>query len=200
MTLRAHPWIPCGDSTWVRIDQFGSCVATVEPLSPGVRIFRWTVLGVPSNGVYASARECRSAADDRLQSVGYCLEQERSFDVVVEISERELHDLVRGHLQQRGIEPPGARYVRLVVVPGAPGFSLRVVYTVQERASEPAPVRGGRQWRGVLGLGHGPVTRAQVEAAYRRLARERHPDLGGSNAAMVELNAARDAALKEVVR
>ena len=34
-----------------------------------------------------------------------------------------------------------------------------------------------------------------VEAAYRALAKVRHPDMGGSNAAMAELTAARDALL-----
>lgn len=37
---------------------------------------------------------------------------------------------------------------------------------------------------------------ADIEAAYRVLARERHPDRGGSESAMSELNAARDAARK----
>jgi hypothetical protein len=50
-----------------------------------------------------------------------------------------------------------------------------------------------RQWWEVLGV---PVRAplAEIEAAYRRLASERHPDAGGSDAAMAELNAARDAA------
>jgi curved DNA-binding protein CbpA len=48
----------------------------------------------------------------------------------------------------------------------------------------------------VLGVGqHAP--RAQIEAAYRELARKAHPDTGGSNAAMARLNAARDAALAQ---
>lgn len=60
---------------------------------------------------------------------------------------------------------------------------------------------GPRTWREVLGLdGAGPRTVEQVEAAYRRLARERHPDAGGSHEAMLELNAAREDALREVGR
>ncbi len=68
------------------------------------------------------------------------------------------------------------------------GFSLAL----------PAP--GRRSWREVLGLSTGgkPITRDMVETCFRGLARERHPDAGGSTEAMAELNAARDAALKEI--
>lgn len=56
-----------------------------------------------------------------------------------------------------------------------------------------------RPWRQVLELHREPrVTVAQAEAAYRRLARERHPDHGGSDAMMAELNMARDAARREL--
>jgi hypothetical protein len=51
----------------------------------------------------------------------------------------------------------------------------------------PAP----EQWWQVLGLSAN-ATPAEVDAAYRRLAREAHPDTGGSDAAMARLNAARD--------
>lgn len=40
------------------------------------------------------------------------------------------------------------------------------------------------------------ASRDVIEANYRRLARERHPDAGGSNDAMAELNAAKQAALE----
>lgn len=56
----------------------------------------------------------------------------------------------------------------------------------------PAP----QHWTAVLGL-PATATRADIEAAFRRLARERHPDAGGSDAMMAALNAARDQALKE---
>lgn len=52
-------------------------------------------------------------------------------------------------------------------------------------------------WRKVLGL-DGRPTEDQVNAAFREKARRAHPDAGGSTAAMVELNAARDAALREI--
>lgn len=60
---------------------------------------------------------------------------------------------------------------------------------------------GPRTWREVLGF---PLQRAtritavDVEHRYRALARERHPDSGGSHEAMLELNEARAQALREV--
>jgi hypothetical protein len=46
-------------------------------------------------------------------------------------------------------------------------------------------------------LGVAPnAPREAVEAAYRAKAKAAHPDMGGSTAAMAELNAARDAALR----
>ena len=62
-------------------------------------------------------------------------------------------------------------------------------------AALPPPM--SRSWRDVLGI-KGPATKESVQAAYRRLAGERHPDAGGSHDVMAELNAARDAALREV--
>lgn len=43
-----------------------------------------------------------------------------------------------------------------------------------------------------------PVTRAAVDSAYKHQAREKHPDLGGSDDAMAWLNRARDYALQEL--
>lgn len=54
----------------------------------------------------------------------------------------------------------------------------------------PAPER----WWQVLGVGM-QATRAEIEAAYRQIARAAHPDTGGSTDAMARLNAARDAGL-----
>lgn len=54
-----------------------------------------------------------------------------------------------------------------------------------------------RQWWEVLGVPSRPAL-AEVETAYRKLAAERHPDRGGSDAAMAELNAAREAAKRAV--
>lgn len=52
----------------------------------------------------------------------------------------------------------------------------------------PAP----EQWWQVLGVPQ-TASKEEIRAAYRRLAREAHPDQGGSDAAMARLNAARDA-------
>ena len=57
-----------------------------------------------------------------------------------------------------------------------------------------------RTWREVLGFPPGAtVTRDQVQAKRRELARRHHSDADGSDAAMVEINAAADAALREML-
>lgn len=63
------------------------------------------------------------------------------------------------------------------------------------------PPPKSRSWRDVLGLNSvgKPITREMVETCFRGLARERHPDAGGSTEAMAEINEARAAAMKEVV-
>lgn len=54
-----------------------------------------------------------------------------------------------------------------------------------------------KTWQEVLGFARDATpTQAEVDAAYRRLARNAHPDQGGTQAAMAELNAARDAATR----
>lgn len=53
----------------------------------------------------------------------------------------------------------------------------------------PAPA-GAKSWREVLGLS-GPVTKADIEIAYRQKAATAHPDKGGSNEEMTALNRAR---------
>lgn len=58
-----------------------------------------------------------------------------------------------------------------------------------------------KSWRDVFGWQNGtpsPLSAAVVEARYRELARSRHPDTSGSEALMTELNAAREAARKEL--
>jgi len=64
-------------------------------------------------------------------------------------------------------------------------------------AALPAP-NARRAWREVLQFNEGPVSRAQVDAAYRQAAKKAHPDAGGSEAAMAELNDARAQALSEL--
>jgi hypothetical protein len=72
---------------------------------------------------------------------------------------------------------------------------------IVERAFEgfialPAP--GGtvaREWWDVLGIPR-TASRDEIRAAYRRLASDLHSDKGGNDAAMAELNVARDRALE----
>lgn len=56
---------------------------------------------------------------------------------------------------------------------------------------------GTRPWRAVLELGPSSSI-DDVKTAFRRLALVRHPDRGGSDAAMTELNLAQEEALKEL--
>lgn len=60
------------------------------------------------------------------------------------------------------------------------------------------PAAGASSWRAVLGLVDGAITREAIDEAYRRLAMVRHPDRGGTDELMAELNAARADALREV--
>ncbi len=63
----------------------------------------------------------------------------------------------------------------------------------------PAPAGARkRPWRDVLDIHFGSVGPSDIEAAFRKLAKSRHPDTGGSTDAMTELNRARDEALKEI--
>lgn len=63
---------------------------------------------------------------------------------------------------------------------------------------EALPPPGNRPWRDVLECRNTAATIELIEASYRRLARERHPDLGGSDEMMAELNAAIEAARGEL--
>lgn len=65
------------------------------------------------------------------------------------------------------------------------------------RAFVALPAPGRRHWADVLQV-RPDASRDAIEANYRRLARDRHPDAGGSDGAMAELNDARAAALREV--
>jgi hypothetical protein len=64
----------------------------------------------------------------------------------------------------------------------------------------PAPIAAGmkRPWREVLEYGNSPAERDAVIQHYRILAGSAHPDKGGTDAQMAELNAARDEALQEI--
>lgn len=70
--------------------------------------------------------------------------------------------------------------------------------TFQGFRALPAPVNE-KSWRAVLGFSRfDQVSDATVDARFKKLAKERHPDSGGSEEAMKLLNTARDAALKEL--
>lgn len=66
------------------------------------------------------------------------------------------------------------------------------------QAFQALPAPGGNHWTATLGLSRGEATPGAVKAAHRRLLAGAHPDQGGSHDRMAELNAARDAALKDV--
>ncbi len=66
---------------------------------------------------------------------------------------------------------------------------------------EALPPPGKADWRVVLQFGEREfVSREQIASRHKRLARERHPDAGGSDEMMADLNVARDAALEELSR
>lgn len=56
-----------------------------------------------------------------------------------------------------------------------------------------------KTWREILGIPAGAeVSQETVQFFWREAARRNHPDAGGSHARMAEINAARDAAIKEL--
>jgi hypothetical protein len=56
------------------------------------------------------------------------------------------------------------------------------------------PAPAGKQWWDVLGVPQG-ATKDAIQAAYRKLASEAHPDKGGTAERMAEINRARDEGL-----
>lgn len=78
------------------------------------------------------------------------------------------------------------------------GASSIIQRAYQGFAALPAATPQVAHWRIVLGLEQGPVTRAEIEERFRKLARENHPDHGGIHERMAQINAARAAALGEL--
>jgi len=74
------------------------------------------------------------------------------------------------------------------------GGSMMMERAFEGFAALAAP--GAKPWWQILEV-MPQASKAEIEAAFKRLARARHPDAGGSDAMMAELNAARDQALKE---
>jgi hypothetical protein len=71
---------------------------------------------------------------------------------------------------------------------------------VQERSFrgfQALPQTTGSNWWDVLQVNR-DVTREVIDANFKRLARDRHPDSGGSDAAMAQLNQARADAYREI--
>jgi hypothetical protein len=60
------------------------------------------------------------------------------------------------------------------------------------------PADSAADWRAVFGFKPGPVTLEQVDQVFKEMARERHPDRGGSDEAMQQINRARDFAIAEL--
>lgn len=60
------------------------------------------------------------------------------------------------------------------------------------------PEEASQPWRVVLNLENGAVTRDDVEASFRHLAKKFHPDMGGDRSEFEAIVRARDAALLEV--
>lgn len=108
-----------------------------------------------------------------------------------------LQVLLQATAAKHGI--PGERFARdlargaKLLIDGRP-LLITSVFELELPSAEPTG------WRKTLGLGWGPVTAPQINDAYRRLAKSAHPDAGGSVDAMLEINAAREAALREVSR
>lgn len=57
---------------------------------------------------------------------------------------------------------------------------------------------GAAHWTATLGVTRETATAETIKAAHRRLLAGAHPDQGGSHDRMAEINAARDAAMKEI--
>lgn len=73
--------------------------------------------------------------------------------------------------------------------------TLALIRATMKGFSLSLPAPGRKAWHEVLSVLPG-ASMEEIEAAYRRLAAERHPDRGGSHEMMSDLNAARVAARK----
>lgn len=93
--------------------------------------------------------------------------------------------------------------VRSAWLPGAGLLLLAIWLAVAARSNGPAvapPPPEGRmseaEARSILGVG-ADATRAEVQAAYKRLMRMAHPDKGGTSGLAAQLNAARERLLED---
>ena len=77
-------------------------------------------------------------------------------------------------------------------------FAPEELARVAAYVPRPAAGRESANWWTVLGL-HRDADEPEIKAAYRRLAREHHPDLGGDGATMANINRAYEEAMSECV-
>lgn len=112
----------------------------------------------------------------------------------------DLYDHVRFNMRALGLAIEGMRAVERAGITQVIDRAMAGFAQLPSGAGAGGPV--DRPWREVLNLeglaGPDFAVRAAIEASFKSLARTRHPDAGGSDEAMTELNRARDAALKEL--
>jgi len=61
------------------------------------------------------------------------------------------------------------------------------------------PADTAADWRAVFGFNGGPVSAEQLNTRIKEMARDKHPDTGGTEEGMAHLNRARDYALAELL-
>jgi DnaJ-domain-containing protein 1 len=103
-----------------------------------------------------------------------CMPCDTYFDVADNIAAIAAHIEATRAIERHGVATVAEMFTGFQQIPAQPGQRVWwAVLEVSERAS-----------------------RDEIDAAYRRLARERHPDHGGSDTKMAELNVARQQALE----
>lgn len=111
----------------------------------------------------------------------------------------------RGQEHGALVETVGGQWIARFAIEtkSVPGDALRrktreAIEAVEKTTGRKPGKKESRDLRDDALLALLPPTRDDVEKAYRRLAAVRHPDKGGSDAAMAELNRARDEALEAI--
>jgi len=95
-------------------------------------------------------------------------------------------DSIHGNLRAIGITLEAMRQIDRT---GASSLLRRAFQGFKALPPAPAPAR---PWWEVLGLDRAVATREVIEAVYKARSRQAHPDAGGSNDEMAELNRARE--------
>lgn len=128
--------------------------------------------GLPRSG-QAKPRDPGIAVYFDIGGAAHCLPCDTYNDVAQNIAAIAAHIAATRAIERHGVASVREMFRGFVALP--PPQSCWEILGVPERAS-----------------------RETIETAYRALAKKRHPDSGGSQAAMSELNRARDEALKEL--